>query len=472
VRYRSPGVAEATATEPDLLVVDEAAALPVRRLAATLAAPRVVYATTVHGYEGTGRGFAVRFRDRLEEADHAVTEIRMDEPVRYAAGDPVERWAFDALLLDARPPVEPAVADATPESVRYRRLDRDALGEDRTLLRETFGLLARAHYRTEPDDLARLLDAPNVTVRALVTDPAGDSDGDGAAGHVVSVALLAREGGLSTERRATVYEGERVRGHMVPDVLTSQLRDPEAGAPVGLRVLRIATHHAVRSRGLGSRLLAGIGEEAVDGDLGEGPVDWLGTGFGATPELVRFWRENGYRAVHLSTTRNERSGEHSVLMLDPLTDPGRALTDRHARWFVDRAGAMLAGPLAAVDPDVVRAVLRSTGVTLAPDLSNRDWRVVVGSAAGPGMYAVDPGPFRRLALAHLVDPPASGGPTDRQERLLVLAVLQARPIDEVADAMGFHSVGNCLRAIGDAYRPLVDRFGGDAARQERERFEE
>ena len=496
VRYRSPGVAEATATEPDLLVVDEAAALPVRRLAATLAAPRVVYATTVHGYEGTGRGFAVRFRDRLEEADHAVTEVRMDEPVRHAAGDPVERWAFDALLLDARPPVEPAVVDATPGSVRYRRLDRDALGEDRTLLRETFGLLARAHYRTEPDDLARLLDAPNVTVRALVTDSVGDSDGDGdgAAGHVVSVALLAREGGLSTERRAAMYEGERVRGHMVPDVLTSQLRDPEAGAPVGLRVLRIATHHAVRSRGLGSRLLGGVreevagdatdpGETAASDERRRGGVDYLSVGFGATPRLLSFWSANGFRTVHLSLSRNERSGEHSAVMLDGLAEAGRALADRHVRWFRERAASAASAPLSTVDPDVVRTALHAAGPTVGTDeggppdrewvpdldLDEREWRLVAGAAYGPGLYQVRPAPFRRLAVAGLVDPARllEADP----ERLLVAVVLQGRPADAVADRLGHHSAGECLRATGEALATLVDRYGGPTAERERKRYD-
>jgi len=92
-------------------------------------------------------------------------------------------WAFRALLLDARPPVEPLVDDATPESVDYRRLEAAEALADERLLREAFGLLVLAHYRTEPNDLARLLDAPNLEARALTHD-----------GHVVSVALLAREG--------------------------------------------------------------------------------------------------------------------------------------------------------------------------------------------------------------------------------------------------------------------------------------
>ncbi len=455
IRYCQPAEVGAEASEADVLFVDEAAALPAGILAETLAADRVAYTTTVRGYEGTGRGFAVRFRERLDGSRHGVTDVRMDEPIRYAAGDPVETWAFRALLLDARPPVDQVVADATSENVDYRALPGSDLVADEHLLRATFGLLVLAHYRTDPDDLARLLDAPNVAVRALVHE-----------GRVVSVALLAREGGLDAETRGDLYEGARIPGHMIPDVLTSQLRDENAGRPRGVRVLRIATHHAVRSRGLGSRLLAAIREEYGDG------VDWLGVGYGATPRLVAFWRENGFRAVHLSTTRNDRSGEHSAIMLAPTGPAGADLHDRHAARFARRLPGMLSAPLSGVDPDVVRATLRAVEARVDPNLSATGWRLVAGAAYGPAIFSVDPDPFRRLVVAHLVDPADPDALDARQERLLVGVILQAREPGSVADELGFHSPGQCLRAVGDALAPLVDLYGDDAAREERDRYRE
>ena len=453
---------------PDAVLVDEAAALSVGLLERFLAADRVAFATTVHGYEGAGRGFSVRFRDRLAESDHEVTETRLDEPIRYAAGDPVEVWAFRALLLDARPPVEAAIRDADPETATYRALSPEALLADETRLREAFGLLVLAHYRTEPDDLARLLDAPNLEVRALVAG-GGDGDPPDRGGHVVAVALLAREGNLSEELRRETYDGGRIRGNMLPDVLVSQLRDEAAGVPAGLRVMRIAVHHAVRSRGLGSRLLAEIRAE-FDDDL-----DWLGTGFGATPDLLRFWHRNGYRSVQLSTTRNDASGEYSALMLDPLSEAGRNLRERHAEWFTSRVVSMLTDPLDDADPDVVRALLRTVGAPVALDLSAWDWRAVAASAYGPGLYDAAPRPFRRVVLKHFVDPtatdPRDAALSPREERLLVRKVLQAREWRRVADELGFHSTGQCMRALGDALKPLVDRYGDEAAAAEKRRYE-
>jgi tRNA(Met) cytidine acetyltransferase len=453
IRYRPPPVAVGLPGDPDAVIVDEAAALPVRRLTAVLGAPAVAFVTTVHGYEGTGRGFDVRFRDHLADADRRVTDVRLDTPIRYAPGDPVEVWAFRALLLDARPAASQLVADATPADAGYRRLDADALVADEHLLRQTFGLLVLAHYLTEPEDLVRLLDAPNLTCRALTVD-----------GRVVAVCLLAREGGLPESLRVEVYEGARVRGNMLPDVLTSQLRDLAAGAPVGYRVLRIATHHAVRSTGFGTRLLEACHDEFDD------DVDWFGVGFGATPRLVRFWARNGYRTVHCSTTRNATSGEYSAIMLRPTSPAGRALHDRHARRFRSRMRDGLSDALDDLDPDVARAILRATDPGPEPALTDHGWRVVAAAAFGPGLYDAAPGAFRDLAMAHLLDPDDRLG--SRAERLLVRKPLQTDDWATVADELGYVSKRQCMRAFGEAYRPLVTRYGGDAAAEERRRYED
>jgi tRNA(Met) cytidine acetyltransferase len=469
IRYLRPPEATDQVAQADVVLVDEAAALPVRVLTSLLGAERVAFFTTVHGYEGAGRGFSVRFRDHLLDGAHTVTDVRLDDPIRYARGDPVESFVFRALLLDARPPVAPLVDEATPATVDYETLSPGELLADEHRLREAFGLLVLAHYRTEPNDLARLLDAPNLTLRALTHE-----------GHVVSVALLAREGGLDAETRRWMYDGERVRGNMLPDVLTSQCRDEDAGVPVGYRVMRIATHHAARSRGLGSALLEEVRGElretdplggrltGVDSDAG---VDWLGVGYGATPALVSFWRANGFRTLYLSTSRNDTSGEYSVVMLDALTSEGAVLRDRHTGWFCDRIVGVLSDPLRDADADVVRASLRAVDDTPAVALTDREWRVVVDASFGPGLYTADPGAFRRLALRALVGPEHEGLLTPREERLLVLKVLQARSWPSVADELDYVSPSRCMKALGETYQSLVEREGSETAAGFRKRYE-
>lgn len=450
IRFQPP--LEAIEEGADVLFVDEAAALPVRTLESLLSVARgVCFSTTVRGYEGSGRGFDVRFRDTLEDA-RSVRSDTLSEPIRYAPADPIEVWVFHALLLGATPPPSQLVSDVTPDETTYGRLDRSALADDEALLREVFGLLVSAHYRTEPNDLARLLDAPNIAVRALTVE-----------GHAVAVALLAREGGLGERTRQRAYEGDRIGGNLLADLLTSQLRDIDAGVPIGVRVLRIATHHAVRSRGHGSRLLAAIEDEYGADDA----TDYLGVSYGATPELLSFWTANGYRPVHLSSTRNGTSGEHSAVMLRPLTESGRELAARHDVWFRRRLPSVLSEPLDSVDPDIVRGVL--AGIEDPPSLclSDFEWRLVASAERGPGLYDTAPRPYRRLAFRALVD----GALDDPEmERLLVVKVLQTNSWENTATRLGYASPRACKLDLGRAYGPIVDRYGGSVARAEADRY--
>lgn len=470
IQFRTPQ--EATRESCDVLFVDEAAAIPVRTLEALLSvAPSACFSTTVRGYEGAGRGFDIRFRETLERG-HDVTTVVLSEPIRYAAADPIEVWLFHALLFDSTPPPAELLEGTAVAETEYERLDRDRLARNEPLLRELFGLLVHGHYRTQPDDLARLLDAPEIEIRALTAD-----------GHPVSVALLAREGGLDERTRRTAYEGDRIRGNLIPDLLTSQLRDLEAGVPVGYRVLRIVTQSAVRSAGFGSRLLGEIEAEltgrttakgttsgtafernATDGDE---PIDYLGVSYGATPRLLRFWATSGYRTVHVSTTRNDASGEHSAVMLNPLSETGAELAKRHAEWFRRRIPSVLSGPLGSLDPDIVRAALAATDGAVRIELTDLEWRLVASAAYGPGHYDTAPEPFRRLALAALVDRFLDDADA---ERLLVVRVLQNASWEATTARLGYVSERECKRALGAAYRPIVERYGDGTARTEADRF--
>ena len=456
IRYAEPRTAATLPDSPTAVIVDEAAALPVQLLEQFLSAPSVGFCTTVHGYEGSGRGFGIRFRERLADSEKQVQRVELTEPIRYARDDPVESWLAWTLMLDAEPPATQAVTDATPETVEYRQLTSDELADDESLLRAVFGLLVAAHYRTEPADLVRLLDAPNLTLRVLSIND-----------NPVSVALLAREGGLSAETEAASYRGRHIQGNMIPDLLTSQLRDPDAGTPTGYRVMRIATHHAVRSRGLGSLLLANCKAELGDS------VDWFGVGFGATPRLLAFWRDNGYRTVHLSVTPNAKSGTHSAIMLSPTSAVGEELTTRHVRWFCNRVPGQLADSLSSLDPAVVRQALSAATLpaqSAEPSIAARGWRLLAGVADGPGTYEAAPHLFRELTMWHLL---ASGARlSTTQQRLLIRKVLQGWSWADTASDCGFNTASQCRREMSEIARQFCAALDNETLAAERRRYEE
>lgn len=434
----------------DALFVDEAAGVPVPILEDCLACGRIGLMTTLFGYEGTGQGFAHRFRDALEEGEHRVTSCQMEQPIRYAPGDPIETWLNRALLLDARPAVAEAVDGIDLASARYRRWDSAELRERENLLREIVGLLATAHYRTEPNDVARILDAPNLAVVALQSEAS-----------VLCVGLVAREGDLSAEKRAEAFRGERLRGNMLPDIFINAYRDPTPAGDPGLRIVRIATHEAVRRQGLASRLL-----DEIRADWGT-EVAWIGTGFGVTPDLVRFWRANHFVPIFLGASRNASSGVQSVAMLDQSTGE---LGERYADRFPGRLRGSLNDVHRELDPIVAEELLRSVPCDTALSIEEDGWRGLVAAADGPGRYDLDPEPARELVLHHLTGGAANDPLDSREVRLLVTKVLQGRSWPHVAEGLDYPSVGQARRALGDALAKLVDRYGGDAAEREREQL--
>ncbi|MEQ6888357.1 GNAT family N-acetyltransferase [Halomonas sp. CS7] len=335
-----------------LLLVDEAAAIPAPLLGRWLEAfPRLAFATTVHGYEGSGRGFALRFRERLERLTPDFRECHLAEPIRWAPGDPLEALTSRLLLLDA----EPDMAESADEAAACRRLDRDALAGDEPRLRALFGLLVQAHYRTTPADLRRLLDGPGVAITTLE------------AGSVLQgVAVCGDEGGFAADLAERVARGERrPRGHLLAQSLAAHAGEREALTARLRRVLRIAVPAGRRRHGWGQRLLAAELERAHD----EG-IDLLGASFGAEPGLLAFWRAAGFRAVRLGLTRETATGEHALMVVRPTSVIGESLAERLQARFQRQLPGLLAFELAELEPAVALALL-AEGPAAALDAADR-----------------------------------------------------------------------------------------------------
>lgn len=97
----------------DLLLIDEAAAIPaalLRQLQQRY--QRVVYATTIHGYEGSGHGFELRMCRWLASQWPQWQQVTLTAPLRWAASDPLEPLLARILLLDADACEPPAPASA------------------------------------------------------------------------------------------------------------------------------------------------------------------------------------------------------------------------------------------------------------------------------------------------------------------------------------------------------------------------
>ncbi|WP_104400858.1 tRNA(Met) cytidine acetyltransferase TmcA [Vibrio penaeicida] len=303
LRFIAPDELLSTLPDCDLLIVDEASAVPIPLLIRmTEQYHRMVFSTTVHGYEGCGRGFTLKFTRWLQQHRAGWRAISLDQPIRWAKGDPLESWLFDAFLLDADLDKNSTPSEMDVKYLTLSRQNKNALLEDITLLKRCFGLLVNAHYQTTPNDLFQILNDNNVE---LWLAAAGD--------NLIGVVTIIREGNLSSEVISGIVNGKRrPKGHLVPASIANHLGIDESAQQKSARVMRIAVHPEFQRQGVGAKMLSELHARLDD-------IQYLSTSFGATDELLRFWQENHYQVVRIGNSRDQASGCHSVIMVRPIT---------------------------------------------------------------------------------------------------------------------------------------------------------
>ncbi len=411
IRFAAPDRLIRQPQTADLLLVDEAAAIPAPLLEILLKQyARIVFSTTLHGYEGTGRGFSIRFRDTLNRLTPGWRALHLSRPIRWAENDPLEQFTFRALLLNASPATDKAMESASPKSCKLVQLERDQLLNNEPLLSELFGLLVLAHYRTRPADLRNLLDGPALSIYALLHN-----------GHVAATALVVREGGLDEALAKQVWLGRRrIHGHLLAQSLAVHAGFPEAAQLRYARIMRLAVHPAAQRRGLGTRLVTELVRKGAD----EG-VDAIGTSFGATPELLDFWHRAAFRTVRLGLRREASSGSHAAFMLHPLSSRGTALHQQIQIRLREQLPTLLTDPLHDLEPGIIWRLLKKLPSHLTPP-SKQEWRDIASFAFGKRGYEVCQTSIRKLVITALADQDISTRLSRPDRELLIRCVLQNR----------------------------------------------
>ena len=298
------------------LFVDEAAMIPLDILfRLTNAFKRVVLTTTIHSYEGTGRGFLLKF---MAKTDRTLRHFELFTPLRWQADDKLESFIDDLLLCDCedrlpQPPYDSVLAEQIQIS-HCERIPHDQI-------ESVYGLLTLAHYRTSPLDLRRLLDAPQQQFYLAQAQ-------DALLGCVWAVP---EGGGVDKTLIRQIRRGERrPRGNLVAQMLCFQAGLEEACELRSLRISRIAVQPNWQQQGLGQSLIAKMKQQQIKQ---QGAVDFLSVSFGYTPELLAFWQKCGFILVHFSESKEASSGCYSVVALCPLSEKGQVFVQQAEKQF-------------------------------------------------------------------------------------------------------------------------------------------
>jgi tRNA(Met) cytidine acetyltransferase len=308
-----------------LVLVDEAAAIPVYLLQKLLLNhSRLVFASTIHGYEGAGRGFTLKFQHTLTTLFPKWRSLHINEPIRWRSGDPLEQLVFDACLLNAElsslsnhrkqsnlaPPKTP---------FDFKHFTAEALLANESLLRQVFSVLVTAHYQTKPSDVQMLLDNKQIELVCFMSSDEGVKE-------VIAVALLIHEGNFNTqgiteaELTAVSKAKRRLKNNFIPQSLLTQCAVEQAFDYHYLRVMRIAVHPQLQHQGIGSLFLNQITTFAK----AQG-ADFLASSFGATKPLLSFWLTANFKLGRIGFSQDKASGEQSALVLKSLSENSEPL---------------------------------------------------------------------------------------------------------------------------------------------------
>lgn len=367
----------------DLLLVDEAAGIPVYLLNKLVELhSRVVFSSTIHGYEGAGKGFTGKFIPLLSAKGLSVNKVTLKEPIRWAAHDPLEQLIFDTCLLNAslselpesfknsELPASFGSSELTPD---YRYFNGETLARDESLLIQVFAILVTAHYQTKPSDLKLFLDDASISVAVQMVQQ-----------QVVSVALLIEEQIADKTLHSAIVSGQRrLKGQLIPQSLAQQSQLKQALAFRYLRVMRIAVHPQAQSLGLGSALLSDIQAYAK-----QTQVDFLATSFAASEKVVSFWHQNGYTPVKLGFNRDASSGEHSLVMLYNLggqTEQSEFLAQLTSEFY-EALTLWLADEFNDLDYSLVMKLLAITPEACLPHVSARDEEKLLAFKNNTNLY--------------------------------------------------------------------------------------
>ncbi|KZY45419.1 hypothetical protein A3732_10405, partial [Oleiphilus sp. HI0050] len=315
LKFISPDELLLTKPECQLLLIDEAAGIPASTLSELLKHySRIVFSSTIHGYEGNGQGFAIRFKKQLDLLTPKWKSIHLSQPVRWAENDPLENWMSRLLFLSLNDD-----SFSQKRSVKNKHTEMNVLwpsqqqlASEPKLLEQVISLLVNAHYQTSPDDIRLILDHPGVLLACGFKDHIESEQ----QGELISAMLIIREGGIleSTLQQEILAGKRRLRGHLVPQTLATLSGDIKNLEQHSLRIMRIAVRAEYENQGLGSQLI----EEALQVAKTK-HLDCLTTAFGLTTELLSFWSKNQFSLLKLGLQRDNASGCYAAIMQRPIS---------------------------------------------------------------------------------------------------------------------------------------------------------
>lgn len=288
-------------SQAELLIIDEAAAIPLPVIKKLLGPYLVFMASTINGYEGTGRSLSLKLFKQLREQSRGfaseqardgkvisrdgkdsksdgtnngsvggrvLREIQLSTPIRYSADDQVEKWLNMLLCLECSTPTNTSMSLLKglsgpggcphPSNCDLYYVNRDTLFSfhpvSEAFLQKMMSLYVASHYKNSPNDLQLMSDAPAHHLFVLL--PPITAANSQTLPDPIVVIQICMEGAISKKiAMQSLSRGIRQAGDLIPWVVSQQFQDDDFTSLSGARVVRIATHPDYTGMGYGKRAM-------------------------------------------------------------------------------------------------------------------------------------------------------------------------------------------------------------------------
>lgn len=263
--------------QAELVIIDEAAAIPLP-LVRNLIGPYLVFlASTINGYEGTGRSLSLKLIQQLRDSTRpsvssvptvtqkddshpsksshtasqstpkalrSLREVALTTPIRYSQDDEIEKWLNILLCLT---PVSTSSTLSSgcphPSTCELYYVNRDTLFSfhpaSEAFLQRMMSLYVASHYKNQPNDLQLMSDAPAHHLFVLL--PPIDDSNSSVLPEPLVVLQVALEGSIS---KASILDGlnrgVRAGGDLIPWLIAQQFQESRFAEMSGARVVRVA----------------------------------------------------------------------------------------------------------------------------------------------------------------------------------------------------------------------------------------
>ncbi|KAI6182608.1 RNA cytidine acetyltransferase [Aphelenchoides bicaudatus] len=372
-------------SQAELLVIDEAAAIPLPFVKALISGPHMSFlSSTINGYEGTGRSLSLKLLKQLrqnapdsangQQAFQARTlhEMTLEESIRYKSGDEIEKWLYKLLCLDAPNSYYKLSGTPPPDCCELYYVNRDTLFSyhkaSESFLSKVMSIFVSAHYKNSPDDLQMLSDAPSHHLFVLMSPVKKTQT---TLPEILAAVQVCMEGRLSSELVTKhANSGRRAAGDLIPWTISQYFLDTDfaqlSAMGYGTRALQLLRDYYEGKHSTGKTVQQESfvnlfreneenGEEAEKDDeddvrpaKGLPPLlcrlnersaeqlDYLGVSYGVNVSLLKFWKKNGFVACYLRPTPNELTGDHTCIMLKNLqNNRADAEYEKKDNWVCD-----------------------------------------------------------------------------------------------------------------------------------------